>query len=189
MSVQQIKIRRGTDAQRQGVTLAEGEPAFTTDTKQLFVGDGVTPGGVPIAGIAETTLGPHGVDLFAQVRQADGSALTTNTSQTNAFHIKAGANGAFVLAGPALTSGNYATTGGVFQFVLPPHFVAGGQVRGPLYGALITLSDFDKKYEAGAYQVGQTVLYVSRGIGFEPSAPRVRFNCRPEIAVIDLIGV
>jgi uncharacterized protein len=65
----------------------------------------------------------------------------------------------------------------------------GGQVRIPFYGALITLSEFDKKYEAGAYHVGETLLYVSRGLGFEPgAAPRVRFNCRPEIAVLDLVG-
>jgi predicted MPP superfamily phosphohydrolase len=64
----------------------------------------------------------------------------------------------------------------------------GGQVRAPFYGALITYSKFDKKYEMGRYQVGPTTLYVNRGIGFEPHAPRVRFLCRPEIAVIDLIG-
>lgn len=129
MSAQQIKVRRGTDAQRQGVTLAEGEPAFTTDTKQLFVGDGVAPGGVPIASTTETTLGPHGVEPFAQVRQADGNALTTNTSQTNSFHIKAGTNNAFVLAGPALSASGAANTSGVFKFALPPQYVAGGQVR------------------------------------------------------------
>lgn len=31
-------------------------------------------------------------------------------------------------------------------------------------------------------------VYVNRGVGFERDAPRVRFLCRPEIAVIDLIG-
>jgi uncharacterized protein len=65
----------------------------------------------------------------------------------------------------------------------------GGQVRLPIYGALVTLSDFDKKYEMGRYTVGATTLFVSRGIGVEPApAPRVRFLCRPEIAVIDVVG-
>lgn len=64
----------------------------------------------------------------------------------------------------------------------------GGQVRLPFYGALVTLSKFDKKYEAGRYQVGDTTLYVSRGIGFEPSGPRARFLTRPEVTVIDLEG-
>lgn len=64
----------------------------------------------------------------------------------------------------------------------------GGQVRAPLYGALVTMSRFDKKYEMGEYKVGPTTLFVSRGVGVEPNAPRIRFLCRPEIAVIDLIG-
>ena len=64
----------------------------------------------------------------------------------------------------------------------------GGQVRLPLYGAVITFSAFDKKYEMGRYQVGHTTLYVNRGIGTESGAPRLRFLCRPEVTVIDLIG-
>jgi uncharacterized protein len=65
----------------------------------------------------------------------------------------------------------------------------GGQVALPLYGALLTLSKFGKKYEAGLYHVGSTWLYVSRGIGMEggPKAPRVRFCARPEVAVIDVV--
>ena len=42
----QILLRRGTDAQRLGIVLAEGEPYRTTDTKLLYVGDGTTAGGV-----------------------------------------------------------------------------------------------------------------------------------------------
>ena len=66
----------------------------------------------------------------------------------------------------------------------------GGQVRLPFYGALVTLSKFGKKYEAGLYHVGNTALYVSRGIGMEGSiAPRIRFLCRPELAIIDVVPV
>lgn len=64
----------------------------------------------------------------------------------------------------------------------------GGQVALPGYGALITMSNFDKQYECGRYQVGQTTLYVSRGIGFEPHFPRVRFFARPELAIIEIVG-
>ena len=63
----------------------------------------------------------------------------------------------------------------------------GGQVALPLYGALITLSKFGKKYESGQYRHGQTMLYVNRGLGLEPlPAPQVRFGARPEIAVFDI---
>jgi predicted MPP superfamily phosphohydrolase len=64
----------------------------------------------------------------------------------------------------------------------------GGQIQLPLYGALVTLSKFGKKYEAGMYTVNDTILYVNRGIGMEGGlAPRVRFLARPEITVFDII--
>ena len=43
-----LQIRRGTDAQRQGITPLAGELIFTEDTKKLFVGDGTTPGGIQV---------------------------------------------------------------------------------------------------------------------------------------------
>lgn len=65
----------------------------------------------------------------------------------------------------------------------------GGQIRLPLLGAIVVPSRFDKRYEAGLYRVAQTALYVSRGLGMEPQpAPQLRFLCRPEIAVIDLVA-
>ena len=52
-----LQIRRGTDAERQGsFTPAEGELIYTTDTKKLYVGDGITPGGVAI-----DTVGSGGI--------------------------------------------------------------------------------------------------------------------------------
>jgi len=63
----------------------------------------------------------------------------------------------------------------------------GGQVALPFYGALVTLSRFGKRYEAGLYRVQDTWLYVNRGIGTEGSTPRVRFCARPEVTVIDLV--
>jgi predicted MPP superfamily phosphohydrolase len=60
----------------------------------------------------------------------------------------------------------------------------GGQVRLPLFGALITSSDFWKRYEMGRYKEGNTTLYVSRGLGMEGlGAPRARFLSPPEIVL------
>jgi len=60
----------------------------------------------------------------------------------------------------------------------------GGQVRLPLFGALITSSDFWKRYEMGRYKEGSTTLYVSRGLGMEGlGAPRARFLAPPEIVL------
>ncbi len=64
----------------------------------------------------------------------------------------------------------------------------GGQVRLPIYGAMLTFSRFGKTFEGGRYDLDGTLLYVSRGVGMEGSyAPRVRFLAPPEVVVIDLI--
>jgi hypothetical protein len=47
---QKIQFRRGVDAQRALVTPDAGEPLFTTDTKELFIGDGSTVGGLFVGG-------------------------------------------------------------------------------------------------------------------------------------------
>jgi predicted MPP superfamily phosphohydrolase len=66
----------------------------------------------------------------------------------------------------------------------------GGQIRLPLYGALMTATDAGKRYEMGRYDIRDLTLYVSRGVGMEGmAAPRARFLCPPEIVCIDLEGV
>jgi microcystin-dependent protein len=45
-----LLIRRGTDVDRKQVVLSEGELGYTVDTKRLYVGDGQTKGGIPVAG-------------------------------------------------------------------------------------------------------------------------------------------
>ncbi|UCG46711.1 MAG: metallophosphoesterase [Phycisphaerales bacterium] len=72
------------------------------------------------------------------------------------------------------------------DFYLSGH-THGGQVALPIYGALVTLAKYGKKYESGLYTVGRTKLYVNRGVGMEGGfAPRVRFLARPEVAVFDI---
>ena len=65
----------------------------------------------------------------------------------------------------------------------------GGQVRLPLYGALVTSSMYGKRYDMGRYLEGHTTLYVSRGLGMEgKGAPRMRFLCPPEVTLFELRG-
>lgn len=42
---QKIQIRRGTNTDRTTKTFDQGELVYTTDTKEVFVGDGTTVGG------------------------------------------------------------------------------------------------------------------------------------------------
>ena len=63
----------------------------------------------------------------------------------------------------------------------------GGQLCLPFFGAVITSSDFWKRYEGGLYQEGATTLYVSRGLGLEGlGAPRARFLAPPEVVALTL---
>ncbi|MEE8525383.1 MAG: metallophosphoesterase [Thermoanaerobaculia bacterium] len=67
--------------------------------------------------------------------------------------------------------------------------VHGGQVRLPFLGPLITFSAVPRSWAAGVTDLGGgRTLVVSRGVGMERGhAPRLRFLCRPEIVVIDLL--
>jgi len=62
----------------------------------------------------------------------------------------------------------------------------GGQIRLPFYGAVFTSSRYGKRYESGEYRVGETLLYVSRGVGMEGGhMPRIRFLAPPELVLVE----
>jgi predicted MPP superfamily phosphohydrolase len=60
----------------------------------------------------------------------------------------------------------------------------GGQVVMPFYGPLV-LPVRNKKYSSGLIETQNTQLFISRGIGW--AIYPVRFNCYPEIAVLELM--
>ncbi len=66
----------------------------------------------------------------------------------------------------------------------------GGQVRFPFIGPIITHCRIPHRWAAGLTVLpGGARLLVCRGIGMERgSAPPMRFLCRPELMVIDLVG-
>ena len=59
----------------------------------------------------------------------------------------------------------------------------GGQIRLPLLGAVVTPSTHGTRYNSGVFRRGETVMHVSRGVG---SLAPLRFNCRPELAILTL---
>jgi predicted MPP superfamily phosphohydrolase len=65
----------------------------------------------------------------------------------------------------------------------------GGQVRLPGIGPIITECLIPRSWAAGVTNLtGGRTLVVSRGIGMERGpAPRLRFLCRPELVVIDIV--
>jgi predicted MPP superfamily phosphohydrolase len=65
----------------------------------------------------------------------------------------------------------------------------GGQVRLPFIGPIITFSQVPRQWAAGVTKLpGNRTLVVSRGVGMERAyAPRLRFLCRPELVVIEVL--
>lgn len=65
----------------------------------------------------------------------------------------------------------------------------GGQVQLPWFGPPLVLSNVTRAMGAGGlFRLGESWLCVSRGIGMERNhAPRIRFLCRPELTVLELV--
>jgi hypothetical protein len=61
-----LRIRRGTDAERQTVVFAEGELVYTTDTKELYIGDGATFGGILVSQTEDTPTPPGGITSIVE---------------------------------------------------------------------------------------------------------------------------
>jgi microcystin-dependent protein len=58
--ITRIVFRRGLEAERSSLTLLQGEPGYATNSKRLYIGDGVTAGGVPVGikNLGVVTFGP-----------------------------------------------------------------------------------------------------------------------------------
>lgn len=62
----------------------------------------------------------------------------------------------------------------------------GGQINIPFYGPIFVPSDYGTKYAAGLIKEKNKKMIVSKGIG--TSSIHIRFNCLPEIVVIDFVN-
>jgi hypothetical protein len=102
---QKIQIRRGVEAQRGLITPDVGELLFTTDAKQVYVGDGTTAGGVlvtiPVANLVLKLRGTKAVASGADsvtvtglgLGAAPGQVLVTVRKATGGLNLFATVRG------------------------------------------------------------------------------------------------
>ena len=89
-----LQLRRGTNTNRLTITPAQGEPIYNTDTKTLYIGDGVTAGGNPVSPVTTVngltgnvslttdTVGEGSHNLYFTTTRADdavGAMLASGT--------------------------------------------------------------------------------------------------------------
>ena len=116
-----MQIRRGTNAERQLMIPLQGELIFTTDTKKLYVGDGITLGGVIVDtagsggepdGNTTYTISAETVSGGADIRLA-GSDLSVDNVK-----LAAGANITVTRTDPStITIASTGTGGGASALV------------------------------------------------------------------------
>lgn len=132
--------------------------------------------GLPVTTIEATQRYDLGPLVLTGLSMADAFGISVTLPPEEAFHIVMGHSPNFSLApvhGDLLIAGH----------------THGGQVQLPVIGPLLTLSVVPRRWASGITQIdAETTLIVSRGIGLERAdAPRLRFLCRPELVVVDLL--
>lgn len=79
ISIIKLKVRRGTDSQRQRIILEQGELGFTTDTQRLFVGNGVLSGGVVAGNVI------HPIQYVSNARTSLNAAVQGDIVNENGY--------------------------------------------------------------------------------------------------------
>jgi hypothetical protein len=74
-----LQIRRGTTQERLGITFLQGEIVFDTTENQVFIGDGETPGGIPVTTYADSDA----VNAVAEALTAGTGNVTFTYDEEN----------------------------------------------------------------------------------------------------------
>ncbi|MHB9107882.1 MAG: metallophosphoesterase [Armatimonadota bacterium] len=148
---------------------------YAIDGNVRLAGTAATFAGLPVEVMEETgtrDLGPLALTGLSLLDSANSSLRLSGQRQ---FHLVVG------------HVPNYAL-GQVGADLLLAGHTHGGQVQLPGIGPLMTLCEVPRRWASGLTEIAPGKhLLVSRGIGMERNeAPRLRFLCRPELAIIDL---
>ena len=132
--------------------------------------------GLPATTIETTTGYDLGSVKLTGLAMMDAFGVELDLPTEDQFHIVMG------------HSPNFALSPGTGDLLIAGH-THGGQVRLPFIGPPLTLTVVPRSWASGVTEIdADTTLIVSRGIGMErAAAPRLRFLCRPELVVVDLV--
>jgi hypothetical protein len=109
-----LRLRRGTDSTRTSITPVQGEPIYTTDTKKLYIGDGITAGGIEIGETAATAsyvLNAVSASYATTALTASYALSYSGTSGTSGANGTSGTSGVSGTSGTAGTAGSSGTSG------------------------------------------------------------------------------
>lgn len=175
---------RGADFERELPALREAVARLHPPLGAFAVEGDVDPDGwerifegTAVRALSRTTTLDLGPLTLTALAPQDSRSDHPPVPEVPGFHLVFGHAPDFTLAAPA---------GDLF---LAGH-THGGQVRLPGLGPLLTFSAVPREAAAGLSHLPDgRPLYVSRGVGMERSdAPRVRFNCPPEVVFLELGG-
>lgn len=85
-----IKFKRGTTSQISAITPESGEPVWDTDLLQLFIGDGVTPGGRNVGSLRQNGTSLVGFDFTQDAATRGTKSLDLISGRSGATKIVAG---------------------------------------------------------------------------------------------------
>ncbi|HLA84642.1 MAG TPA: metallophosphoesterase [Thermoguttaceae bacterium] len=160
----------GLDAP-EGVFALEGNIDMGNPWPRLFEGLPV----LPITATRSFDVGPIRLTCLS-VGESFHPGLRVARGEPDRFHLVAGHGPNFAL-------------GRIDADLLVAGHTHGGQVQLPLLGPVTTGCLVPRDWASGATDLpGGAKLVVSRGVGMERGlAPRLRFLCRPELVIIDIV--
>jgi len=94
-----FQLRRGLDAERTaggGIVFAEGELVYITDTEEVYVGDGVTPGGIRVTGNAAASPATLTQNLSLGGFDINGTGNININGTISASNITGGGGGGLI---------------------------------------------------------------------------------------------
>lgn len=125
ITIVKLKIRRGTDLQRQSVVLEQGELGLTVDTKRVFVGDGVTSGGNVVGNKVWPPITATGVTRASLTNAVIGDIV----SDHNLLYQLVGANVStdWTYIGPQVDNATLTLSGANNILAIPDYGITGSK--------------------------------------------------------------